>query len=205
MSRQAYHADVVCKILTAKLRTQSNFVSLIEQKLLQFHIAEGASRFVAGCRQRVVIVSRSQFYGEKVLFGTRTTDNKSDVIRRTSSRSQALHLIDEERNERTRVLQQSLCLLIEICFIGRATTFHHAEETILLTFGGFDVYLCGQVTFGVHLIIHIEGCILRVPQVLFSVSFVHTFRERLLITKTRPNVLSLFAVNDGRSGVLAER
>ena len=57
VTRQADDAHVVCKILTAELGTQTDVVGLFKQLLFQLNVAEGATGFVAGGRQVVVVVS----------------------------------------------------------------------------------------------------------------------------------------------------
>lgn len=71
-------------------------------------------------------------------------------------------------------VEDSLCLLVEISLVGRATTLGYAEELVLHTFRSFDVNLCGKVALRIHLIVHGEGSILRIAQVLFGISLVNT-------------------------------
>ena len=133
---------------------------LFEQLLLQFHIAEGTSCLIACGRQVVVVMGRGEFHGEEVLLCRCSSDDESDVIGRTCSRSQGLHLLHEEGHQGAWILDACLGLLIEIGLVGRTATLHHAEELILLALSGLDIYLCREVTTCVHLVVHIERSIL---------------------------------------------
>ena len=152
-------ADVVGKGFAAELCAQSNFVCLFEQFFFEFDVAEGASCFVAGGGQVVIVVCGSQLHCQQVLFGGGASDDEGDVIGRAGCSSEALHLVHEEGHERFRV-QNCLGLLVEIGLVGRATAFGDAEEMIFHSFRGFDVDLCGEVAACVYLLIHGEGCIL---------------------------------------------
>ena len=48
---QTHHADIVGHVLAAELCTQANLVGLLQELLLQLHIAEGTARLVARGRQ----------------------------------------------------------------------------------------------------------------------------------------------------------
>ena len=135
--------------------------------------------------------------------GTRTADDDGNVIRRTSGSAERLHLAHEERHECSGV-ENGLRLLIEVGFVGRTAAFGHAEEAVFVAVGGFDVDLSGQVAARVHLVIHVERGILRVAEVFLGVGFVNTEGNGLFVFKARPHLLSLFAVDDGRAGVLAD-
>ena len=127
------------------------------------------------------------------------------MIRRTSSCAESLHLLNQERNQSARVLYSCLCLLIEICLVGRASALNHAQELILAALCSFDVYLCRQVAACVNLLIHAQRSILRVAQVLFCICLVYAFRQSLLVAEAGPYLLSLLSVDDGSTCVLAER
>ena len=71
--------------------------------------------------------------------------------------------------------------------------------------GGLDVNLRREVALGVHLVVHVERSVLGIAEILFSVGLVDSERNGLLILEAGPNLLALFAMNDGRSGVLTER
>ena len=127
------------------------------------------------------------------------------MIGRTSSRSKTLHLVDKERNKRSRILDQCFRLLIKIGFVGRSATFHHAKESIFVALCCLDVDLCRQVATRIHLVIHIERCVLRVSQILFRVGFVHSSRECFFVAEVCPDVLPLLTVYDCRARILTER
>ena len=119
-------------------------------------------------------------------------------------RTERLHLFDEERYERVRV-QQGFRFLIQVSLIRRASSFGDTEEMIFHPFGGFDIDLRGQVAFRIHLVVHSEGSILRVAEVFFRIRLEHAFRERFLVAKACPYLLSFLAVDDGCSRILTKR
>ncbi len=166
MAGQTDHTNVVCQILTTELSTQTNLLSLLQQFLLQVDIAEGTTCLVACGRQTVIILDRTQLHSQQVLLGTGTTNNEADVIRRTSSCSQMLHLLNQPRQQGLLVLNQRLRHGIEVSLVGRATTLGNADETVFGTLYSLDVYLSRQVALGVHLVVHIQGCILRIAQIV---------------------------------------
>ena len=88
MTGQTDDADVVSQGLAAKLCTQANLVSLVEQFLLQVDVTEGAARLVARGGQRVVVLDAGQLDRQQVLLGRSTTDDERNMIRRTSGRTQ---------------------------------------------------------------------------------------------------------------------
>ena len=127
------------------------------------------------------------------------------MIRRTSGCTETLHLLHEEGDECTRVLDTRLGLLVEIGLVGRTATFGHAEETVLVTFCSLEVDLRRQVTFRVHLVVHVERRVLRVTQVALRIGVIHTAAQCFFIAETSPYLLTLLAVDDRRTGVLTER
>ena len=90
--------------------------------------------------------------------------------------------------------------------INRA--FGDAKEMILRAMCGFDIYLGWKVTFGIHLIIHIQRCILRIAKVILRIGIEYATAECLLIADMRsirgPNLLTLLTMDNSRSGILAE-
>ena len=127
------------------------------------------------------------------------------MIRRTSSSTQRLHLLYEERNQRSLVLNGSLGHGIEIGLIGGTTTFRHHHKLILSTFCSLDVNLCRQVATGIHLVVHVQRCILRVAQVILREGVEDTKAQRLFILETRPYLLTFLTVDNGCTRVLTER
>ena len=127
------------------------------------------------------------------------------MVRRTSRCAEALHLLNEERQQCALVLDSSLGHRIEICLVGRATALSHHYKTILVALYSLDVNLCREVAACVHLVVHVERSVLRVAQVVLCESVVNTARESLFVLEVSPYALSLLAVDDGSTGVLAER
>ncbi len=205
VARQTNHADVVSQILTTELCTESNLVSLVEELVLQVDVAERATGLVACSRQRVVIFYRSELHGEQVLLSRRAADNESNMIRRTSGSTQRLHLLNEERQQSALVLDSSLCHRIEVSLVCRTSTLGNTNKAILVALGSLDVNLSRQVATCVHLVVHIQRSILRVAQIVLSVSIVNTERESFLVLEISPDALSLLSVDNSGTGVLTER
>ena len=93
MTGQADDAHVVSEVLTAELCAEANLVSFLKQLSLQVEVTEGATRLITCCRQTIEVMDRAKLHGEQVLLSRGTADDKADVVRRTSSRSEALHLL----------------------------------------------------------------------------------------------------------------
>ena len=204
VTRQTNDTDIMSQIFTAELCTEANPMSFFQHFFFKFYITEGTSVFVTRSGQLIIIMSRSQLHRQQVLLSRSTANDESDVVRRTSSCTQRLHFLNEERNQSAGI-QDCFCFLIQVSLIGRTATFGHAKELIFHTFGSFDIYLRRQVTLRVHLVVHIQRSILRVTQVFFSICFVDTQRKSFFITIASPYLLSLFTMNDSRTGILTER
>jgi len=203
MAGQTNDTYVMSQIFTTELSAKANLVSFCQYFFLQFDITECTTIFVSCCRQVIIEMSRSQLHCQQILFGRSTADNESDMVRRASSSSQCFHLFNQERNQCTRI-QNCLCFLIQICFVGRTTSFCYTKKFILHTFSSLNVNLCRKVTFCIYLIIHIQRCILRVTQIFFSICFVNTQRKSLFVRIPCPYLLSFFTVNNSSTGILAE-
>ena len=160
MTRQTDDTDVVSQVLTTKLCTQANFVSLIEELVLQVDVAEGTTSLITCCRQLIIVLDRSQLHGKEVLLGRSTTYNECDVVRRTCCCTEALHLLNEEWEEGAFVLDSGLGHRVEVGLVGRAATLGNHHEAILVALGSLDIDLGRQVATCVHLVIHVERCIL---------------------------------------------
>ena len=127
------------------------------------------------------------------------------MVWRTSSCTQRLHLLYEERDERTFVLDGSLGHWVEVGLVGRATTLSNHHKLILSTFASFDINLCRQITTGIHLVVHVQRSVLRIAQVVLCKGIEDTQAQRLFILKTCPYLLPLLTVDNSRTRVLAER
>ena len=205
MSRQTHYAHVMRHVLSAELRTKTNLVAFLQELLFELDIAESATGLIASSGEFIVVMGRSELHGEQILLSRCTTNHDSDMIGRTSSRTEALHLLYKERDEGTGVLNARFGLLIEVGLICRTTTFGYTKEMILHTLCCFDINLCGEVAFRIYLIVHVEGRVLAVTQVLLSVGLENAKRERLFVTIARPHLLTLFAMDDGGTGILTKR
>ena len=198
-------AYVVCEILAAELCAQAYLVALLQELLLQFHVAEGTACLVARGGEVIVEVSRSQLNREQVAFNTRTTYNKGDMVGRTRRRTERLNLLDTEWDKFLGV-EQSLGLLIKVCLVGRATALGDEEEIVLhAVVGGKEVNLRRKVGAGVDFLVHIQRHILGVAQVVLRVAIVRTAGDILGIVVARPHLLALVGNADCGTCVLAER
>ena len=56
MTRQTNHTDIVSQVLTTKLSTQTNLLSLLDELLLEINITESTTSLITGCRQTVVVL-----------------------------------------------------------------------------------------------------------------------------------------------------
>lgn len=204
MTRHTDHADIVSEILTAELSAEADIVGSFEELLLEFDIAESMTILIALSWEIVIILDRSLLDSGEVGFSRRTTDDESDMIGRTSGSAESLHLLDKERHE-SFLIEDSLSLLIEISLICRSTTLSHEEELILIAFGGMDFDLRREVATGINLIIHIEGSILRIAEIILGISLINTLRDHLLIVAACPDLLTLIGGADRSAGILAER
>ena len=160
MTRQTNYADVVSQVFSTELCTQANFVCFVQQLLFKVNVAEGTSCFVASSGQVVVVLNRGQLNSEQILFSTCATNNKCNVVGRTSGSTQALHLFNQEGEQSTLILNSSLGHGVEVSFVSRATTFGHHYKAIFIAFNSFNVNLSRQVATCVHLVVHVERCIL---------------------------------------------
>ena len=205
VTRQTDNTYVMRHIFSAELCAKTYFISLLQQLFLQFDIAESTTGSITGCRQTVIVMRRSQFNCQQVLLGTRTTNNDSDMIRRTCGCSKTLHFLYEERNQCARILDARFCLLVEIGLVGTSATFGYAQETILISFSRFQVYLCRQVALRIHLVVHVQRSILAIAQIALRIGIIYTFAQCLFVTEASPDFLPFLAMNNSCSCILAER
>ena len=126
------------------------------------------------------------------------------MVRRTCSCTQALHLLYEEWEEGTLVLDSSLGHRVEVGLVGRATTLSYHYEAILVALCRLDINLGRQVATGVHLIIHVERSVLRIAEVVLCVGVVNTQAQCLFVLEVSPYTLTLLAVDDSSTCILAE-
>ena len=203
MAREADHADVVGEIFAAELGAEAEFLAALLKLFFEFDVAESVSEFVALGGKRVVVFHRSLLDGFEVFLGRGAADDKSDVVGRTCCGAERLHFLDEERKEGVGV-EQGLGLLIEICLIGRAAAFGHEEEVVFIVLGGVDVDLGGEVAAGVDLVVHGQGSVLRVAEIVGGIGVVDAVRNHFGIVAAGEHILAFFGVADGCARVLAE-
>ena len=146
----------------------------------------------------------TELHGEQVLLGRCAADDEADVIGRAGCRAEALHLLHEERDERALVLNGGLGHGVEVGLVGRTAAFGYHDEAVLVALCGLDVYLRGQVAARVDLVVHRQGRVLRVAEVVRGKGVVDAVAQGLCVVEVSPHPLALLAVDDGRAGVLAE-
>ena len=193
------------KVLASELRPQADLLSLDEQFLLQVDIAEGTSGPVSGGGETVIVFDAGELDSEKILLRRSAADHESDVIRRAGRGTKAAHLLHQERKQGALVLDGGLRHWIEIGLVRAAAALGYHDETVFVAFDGFQVYLGGQVAAGIHLVVHVQRCVLAVTEILLCICIEHAHAQSLLVFETSPNLLALLAVDDGGTGVLAER
>ena len=159
VTRQTDNTNIVCIILTTELCTQTDTVSFFQNLFFKFQVTESTSVFITSSRQIIVIMSRCKFNSQQVLFSRSTANDKCDMVRRTSSCTQSLHLFYQERNQSSRI-QDSFCFLIQISLVGRTTTFGYTQEIVFHTFGSLQVNLSRKVTTSIHFFVHAQRSIL---------------------------------------------
>ena len=204
MTGHAYHAYVVCKIFTAELGAETKTMCSLEKFLLQFDIAESMTVFIALGRKIVIIFDRRFLHCGKISLGRSTAYNKSYMVRRTCRRAQSLHLLDQERHK-SLLIKNSFGFLIKISLVRRTSTLGDKEEFILIALSGMNLYLGREITACIHLVIHIQRCVLRVTQVIFSICFVDTIRDLFLVVTAGPYLLTFISGAYGCTGILTER
>ena len=215
VARQSDDADVVRQMFAAELCAKPDFMGFLQQFLLQVDVAEGASRLVARRGQRVVVFNRREFHGQQVFLRRSAADDKRDVVGRTGRRAERLHLLHEEGQQRSLVLNRGLCHWVEIGLVRRTAAFRHHHEVIFRALASLDVDLRRQVAARVHLVVHRQRRVLRIAQVVLRKRVVNTERQGFLVRASphlggfeggfRPDLLTLFAVDNRRARVLTER
>ena len=205
MAGKAHDTDVVGHVLSAELGPEADLAGFLEQLLLQFHVAEGPSGLVSAGGKGIIIMRAGELDREEVLLGGSPADHERDVVRGAGGGAEAAHLLHEERDERTGILDAGLGLLVEIGLVRAAAAFRDAEEAVFHSFRGLDVDLGGEVALRVDLAVHVERSVLRIAQVLLRISLEHALRDGLLVAEAGPDLLAFFGMDDGGAGVLAER
>ena len=127
------------------------------------------------------------------------------MVRRAGRRAQALHFLHEEWQQCALVLYGGFGHGVEVGLVGGASSFGHHHEAVFGSLRGLDVYLGWKVAAGIDFLIHGERGVLGVTQVVLRESVVHATCQGFLVLEACPYLLSLLAMDDGRSCILAER
>ena len=166
MSGEAYDADVVGKVFAAELCAEANFVGFFEEFGFEVCVAEGTSGLVACGGEVVVELDRGEFDGEEVFLGACSAYYEGDVVGGACGCAEAFHFLDEEWEEGALVLDGGLGHGVEVGLVGRSAAFGYHDEAILVALDSLDVYLRGEVATGVDLVVHVEGSVLGVSEVV---------------------------------------
>ena len=202
MARQTDHTDVVGEVFAAELCAEADLLAGLLELILKLDVAEGVAVFVALGGEVVVIFDGGFLHGLEIFLGRGATDDECDMVGRTGGGAESLHLLHQEGDEGLGV-DDGLGLLIEIGLVGRAATLGYEHEVVFVALYGVDVDLRGEVAAGVHLVVHVEGSVLRVAEVVLGVGVIDAFGDLLFVVATGVDKLSLLAVYDGCAGVLA--
>ena len=205
VARETDHADVVGQVFSAELGAEADLGRLLEEFLFEVDVAEGTAGLITDSRQVVVVFDAGELHGEKVLLRGSTAYYKCDMVWRAGRCSQALHLLDQERKKSSFVLDRRLGHRIEISLVGTAASLGDHHEAVFVTLGSLDIDLCRKVALGVDLIVHIQRSILAVTEILLCKGIEHTAAQSLFIFEAGPYPLTLLAMDNGSTGVLAER
>ena len=165
----------MCKGFATKLGAKTNLMSLFKKLVLKIYVSESTPCFVSCGRKIVVIFNRSELNCKQILLCRSTTHNETNMIWWASGSAKTLHFLYQERQKCTFILDSCFRHRIEVGFICRATTLCYHHKTILVTFCCLYIYLRRKVTFRVNFVIHVQRCILRVTQIVFSERVIHTF------------------------------
>mmetsp|Transcript_177363 Transcript_177363/g.568714 ORF Transcript_177363/g.568714 Transcript_177363/m.568714 type:complete len:335 (-) Transcript_177363:634-1638(-) len=154
---QADHAAVVREVLASELCTHLEVLADLQRLGFPIEIPEGAAVLVARGRKEVVIPRACQLHGLEAHLGRGASDDQRNVVRGASARAQGLHLFLDECLQLLRV-EQSLCLLVQVRFVGRAAALGHEMELVGASLGREDVELAREVRLRVLLREHGDWC-----------------------------------------------
>ena len=197
--------DVMGEIFSAELSSKPDFLSLLQEFLLEVDVAEGTAGLIACCRERIIELDAGELDCQKVLLRTGTSDHEGDMIRRTSSCTKRTHLLDKERKEGPLILNRRLGHRIEISLIRTSASLCNHNEPILIPLGSLDIDLGREIALGVDLVIHVERGILAVAEILFCESIENSETQGLFVLEIGPDSLAFLAMDNGSTGILAER
>ena len=157
---------------------------------------------VARCGQRVEIARRRELRRLERVLGRRSSDDDTEVIRRTRRGAECADLLVDPLGEARRV-EQRLGLLEQQALVGRAAALGDEQESVLVAVDRADLDLGRQVGAGVDLVPHVERRHLRIAQIAVAIRLEHALCERGLVTTAGEHVLAALALDDRGAGVLA--
>ena len=202
---QTDHTDVVGHVFTSELSAEADLLCLFEKFLFQVDVAERTAGLIAGGGQAVIELDACELDGKEILLRRRSADYEGYMVGRAGCRAQRAHLLHQEGNECSLVLDGGLGHGIEIGLVGAAAAFCHHHEAVLVALGGLDIYLRREVALGIHLIVHIQRSVLAVAKVLLGVGIEYAAAQGLFVFEVSPDMLAFLSVDDGGAGILTER
>ena len=126
------------------------------------------------------------------------------MVGRAGRGAQRAHFLHQEGDEGALVLDGRLGHRVEVGLVGAAASFGHHHKAVFIALGGLDVDLGRKIALGVHLGVHVQRSVLAVAQILLGVGIEDTKAQGLFVLETGPDLLAFLAMDDGRTGVLAE-
>ena len=204
MPRQPDHARFQAEPLAAELGPQPDAARGLHQRGLELEVPEGMPGGRAAGGQAVQVAGRGELDGLQGQLGRGPADDHRQVIRRAGGGAQRLHLARQVVDQALGV-EDGLGFLEQEGLVGRPAALGDEEEAVLVAGDRVELHLGGQVAAGVDLLVHGEGCVLRVAQVAAGVGVEDPAGESLLVAVAAEDPLALFADHDGRAGVLAHR
>lgn len=204
MSEHADDTHVVAELLATELSADPQVLRDLVHLLFRFQAPECAPEFVPRLRQIVQLPRGSQFVHLQVVFRRWTADDNAQMVRRARTRAQQLHLFFNESHQ-TLFVEQCFSLLEQECLVGTPAALGDEDHVVLPALHGLGLELPGQVGLGVQLLVHVDGCHLRIPQVGVGLRVVHPLGDLLLVASVGQHQVAFLAHADRGACVLARR
>ena len=138
------------------------------------------------------------------MFRRQSADDNRQVIRRAGGNAQSVDFFAQKSQQRGFV-QQSARFLEQKGFVRRTAAFGNHQKTVFVAFVRHQIDLGGQVCAAVFFRKGIRRDVLRQPQIQRRVRFFNAVGQGLRVCAVGQNGIALFAENQRRSRVLAQR
>ena len=133
-----------------------------------------------------------------------STDDYGEVIGRASRGAELLEVGVDKVDKAFRV-EQCSSFLKEEGLVGRTAALGHKQELVRVALRGSEFDLGWQVVLSVLLFEHRERRELAIAKVRREVGIADALGNHVLVVEASKDVLTLFALHDCGSGVLAHR